>query len=66
MAEIAAVIIAILLGGLLIFLIYRAARTYDAGAHATFITTKGGDFYGALRAPITLWGGGGVMAGLAS
>lgn len=55
MVEIAAVLIAILLAGLLIFLIYRAARTYDAGAHATFITTKGGDFYGALRAPITLW-----------
>jgi hypothetical protein len=55
MAEIAAFLIAILLAGLLAFLIYRAARTYDAGAHATFITTKGGDFYGALRAPITLW-----------
>jgi len=55
MAEIAAVIIAILLVGLLVFLMYRAARTYDAGAHATYITTKGGDFYGALRAPITLW-----------
>jgi hypothetical protein len=55
MAELAAVLIAVLLAGLLIFLIYRAARTYDAGAHATYITTKGGDFYGALRAPITLW-----------
>jgi len=55
MVEIAAVTIAVLLGGLLIFLIYRAARTYDAGSHATFITTKGGEFYGALRAPVTLW-----------
>lgn len=55
MAELAAVLVAVLLGALLIFLIYRAARTYDAGAHATFITSKGGDFYGALRAPITLW-----------
>jgi hypothetical protein len=53
--EIVAIIIAVLLAALLIFLVYRAARTYDAGAHATFITTKGGDFYGALRAPITLW-----------
>jgi hypothetical protein len=55
MLEIAAVVGAVLLGLLLIFLVYRAARTYDAGAHATFITTKGGDFYGALRAPITIW-----------
>jgi hypothetical protein len=55
MLEIAAITGAVLLGLLLIFLVYRAARTYDAGAHSTFITTKGGDFYGALRAPITLW-----------
>jgi hypothetical protein len=55
MLEIVAIIGAVLLGLLLIFLVYRAARTYDAGAHATFITTKGGDFYGALRAPITIW-----------
>jgi len=55
MATLALILIGILLAGLLVFLIYRAARSYDAGAHATFITTKGGDFYGALRAPITLW-----------
>lgn len=55
MLEIVAVIGAVLVGLLLAFLIYRAARTYDAGAHATYITTKGGNFYGALRQPITLW-----------
>lgn len=55
MLEIAAIVGAVLLGLLLIFLVYRAARTYDAGAHATFITTKGGSFYGALRAPMTIW-----------
>ncbi len=55
MLEIVAIIGAVLVGLLLIFLVYRAARTYDAGAHATFITTKGGDFYGALRAPMTIW-----------
>ena len=53
--EIVAVILIVLVAGLLIFLMYRAARTYDAGAHATFITTKQGDFYGALRAPMTIW-----------
>lgn len=55
MFEIAAIVGAVLLGLLLIFLVYRAARTYDAGAHATFITTKNGNFYGALRAPMTIW-----------
>ncbi|MEY2758493.1 MAG: hypothetical protein RIR33_2271 [Pseudomonadota bacterium] len=55
MLEIAAIAGAVLLGLLLIFVVYRAARTYDAGAHATFITTKNGDFYGALRAPMTIW-----------
>jgi hypothetical protein len=55
MLEIAAIVGAVLVGLLLIFVVYRAARTYDAGAHATFITTKGGDFYGALRAPMTIW-----------
>lgn len=55
MLEIIAVIIALLLLGLFAFLIYRAMRTYDAGAHATFITSKNGEYYGALRAPITLW-----------
>ena len=55
MLEIVAIVGAVLLGLLLIFLVYRAARTYDAGAHATFITTKGGNFYGALRAPMTIW-----------
>jgi len=44
MLEIVAIVGAVLLGLLLIFLVYRAARTYDAGAHATFITTKGGNF----------------------
>jgi hypothetical protein len=53
--EIVAIIGVVLLAALFVFLIYRAVRTYDAGAHATFITTKGGDYYGALRAPITLW-----------
>lgn len=55
MIEIVAVILVVLVAALLIFLVYRAARTYDAGAHATFITTKQGDFYGALRAPMTIW-----------
>ncbi len=55
MLEIVAIVGAVLVGLLLIFLVYRSARTYDAGAHATFITTKGGDFYGALRAPMTIW-----------
>src|SRR5690349_21277879 len=55
MVEIGVVVIGILLAGLLIFLVYRASRTYDAGSHATFLTTKNGDFYGALRQPVTLW-----------
>lgn len=55
MLEIVAIVAAVLVGLLLIFLVYRAARTYDAGAHSTFITTKDGDFYGALRAPMTIW-----------
>jgi hypothetical protein len=55
MLEIAAIVGAVLVGLLLIVVVYRAARTYDAGAHATFITTKNGDFYGALRAPMTIW-----------
>ncbi len=55
MIEIVVIILAVLVAALLAFLIYRGVRTYDAGAHATFITTKNGDYYGALRAPITLW-----------
>lgn len=55
MLEILVVIVALLLLGLFVFLIYRAMRSYDAGAHATFITSKNGEYYGALRAPITLW-----------
>ncbi len=55
MLEIGAIVIAVLLGALLVFFVYQASRTYNAGAHATFLTTKGGDFYGALRAPVTLW-----------
>lgn len=55
MLEIVAIILVVLVAGLLVFLMYRAARTYDAGSHATFITTKQGDFYGALRAPMTIW-----------
>jgi len=55
MLEIVAMVVAVLVGLLLAFLVYRSARTYDAGAHATFITTKDGDFYGALRAPMTIW-----------
>ena len=55
MIEILIIFFAILVAGLLGFIIYRAMRTYDAGAHATFITTKGGDFYGALRSPMTIW-----------
>ncbi len=55
MIEIAVIVAAVLLAALLFFLVYRAARTYDAGAHATFITTKHGDFYGALRKPMTIW-----------
>ncbi len=55
MIEILVIILAVLVAALLAFLVYRGMRTYDAGAHATFITTKNGDYYGALRAPITLW-----------
>jgi hypothetical protein len=55
MIEIIAVVGAVLVAALLVFLIYQASRTYDAGAHATFITTKDGDFYGALRSPMTIW-----------
>ncbi len=55
MLEILAIIIVLLLAGLLGFFVYRAARTYDAGSHATFITSKNGEYYGALRTPITLW-----------
>lgn len=55
MLEIAAIAVVALLALGLIFLVYRSVRSYDAGAHATFITSKGGEYYGALRAPITLW-----------
>ncbi|HEX5005823.1 MAG TPA: hypothetical protein VFV70_01845 [Hyphomonadaceae bacterium] len=55
MIEILIIFFAVVVAGLLAFMIYRAMRTYDAGAHATFITTKNGDFYGALRAPMTIW-----------
>jgi hypothetical protein len=53
--EIVAIVGVVLLAALLIFLIYRSVRSYDAGAHATFITSRGGEFYGAIRAPTTLW-----------
>jgi hypothetical protein len=53
--EIAIILLAVAVAALLGFLVYRSIRTYDAGAHATFITTRNGDYYGALRAPITLW-----------
>ena len=55
MIEILIIFFAIVVAGLLAFMIYRAVRTYDAGAHATFITTRNGDFYGALRSPMTIW-----------
>lgn len=55
MLEIIVIIAAILVAGLLAFMVYRAVRTFDAGSHATFITTRNGDFYGALRAPMTIW-----------
>jgi hypothetical protein len=55
MMEIVAIVGVVLLALLLIFLIYRSVRSYDAGAHVTFITSKGGEFYGAIRAPTTLW-----------
>lgn len=55
MLQIAAITIAVLLAAILFVLVYRSARSYNAGAHATFVTTKGGDFYGALRSPTTLW-----------
>ena len=55
MIELLIIFFAIVVAGLLAFMIYRAMRTYDAGAHATFITTKNGDFYGALRSPMTIW-----------
>ena len=55
MLEIVAIVGVVLLALILIFLIYRSVRSYDAGAHATFITSKGGEFYGAIRAPTTLW-----------
>ena len=49
------IVVGLLLVGLLVFLIYRSARSYDAGQHATFLTTKGGEFHGALRQPTILW-----------
>jgi hypothetical protein len=49
------IVIASLLALLLIFLMYKAMRSYDAGQHATFVTTRKGEFHGALRAPTTLW-----------
>jgi hypothetical protein len=55
MVEIIAIVVAVLVVLLLAFFIYRSARTYDAGAHATFVATKNGAFYGALREPTTLW-----------
>jgi hypothetical protein len=55
MLEIVAIIGVFLLAALLVFLVYRSVRSYNAGAHATFITSKGGEFYGAIRAPTTLW-----------
>jgi hypothetical protein len=55
MVEFGVILIAVLLAALMAFLLYRASRSFDAGAHVTYLTTKGGDFYGALRAPITLW-----------
>jgi len=51
----AAIIGAVVLVLLLAFLVYRAVRTYHAGPHVTFITTKSGQYHNALRAPITLW-----------
>lgn len=47
--------VAVLLAAALIFAMYKAMRTYDAGQHATYITTKSGEFHGALRQPTTLW-----------
>jgi len=55
MMEIVAIAGVVLLALILFFLVYRAMRTYDAGAHKTFITTKGGEYYGAIRAPTILW-----------
>lgn len=53
--EIVAIVLAVLLAAALFALLYRSMRTYDAGAHATFITTRNGEFNGAIRAPTTLW-----------
>jgi hypothetical protein len=53
--EFVAILGVVILALVLIALIYRAARTFEAGAHATFITTKGGDYHGALREPTTVW-----------
>ncbi len=52
---IALIVGAVLLALALVFLMYRSMRTYEAGAHATYVTTKNGEFYGALREPTTLW-----------
>lgn len=53
--EFVAIAGALILVLVLFGLLYRASRTFEAGAHATFITTKGGDYHGALREPTTLW-----------
>jgi hypothetical protein len=49
------IVVAVLLLVLVLFLMYRAVRSYDAGQHATFLTMKGGEFHGALRQPTILW-----------
>ncbi|MBI1339196.1 hypothetical protein GC169_03145 [bacterium] len=55
MVEIIGIIGALFVGGVVAFLLYRASRTFDVGVHNTFVTTRDGTFYGALRAPTTLW-----------
>jgi hypothetical protein len=46
---------ALLAAAIIIFAVYRSARTYNAGAHSTFLTVRDGEFNGALRRPQTLW-----------
>ena len=53
--EIAVVVGVVFLAIAVVVLVYRALRTYDAGAYTAFIATRRGEYLGVLRAPITLW-----------
>ncbi|MEM8921414.1 MAG: hypothetical protein AAGB25_08585, partial [Pseudomonadota bacterium] len=49
---VAGVVIVLLL---LVFLIYRAARTFDPASEHAMVAKKGADFHGAITSPITIW-----------